>query len=138
MPPWCRYWRFYSSPSCDGDRGLMYKGEFKYVSILPRLATGIDCILHLLSLRPFLFFPVLRRGSHVITSHQFFISFYSSPSCDGDPSLPHYPLTFLRFYSSPSCDGDRRTSSNSCMTICFYSSPSCDGDHMSMMTGVDL
>ena len=34
--------RFYSSPSCDGDQTPMTEKEIAYVSILPRLATGIN------------------------------------------------------------------------------------------------
>ena len=56
------------------------------VSILPRLATGISDR------------KVLRRVCWC---------FYSSPSCDGDHSLPFQMYDALCFYSSPSCDGDR-------------------------------
>ena len=76
---------FYSSPSCDGDRYDTLQISYLYVSILPRLATGIvsnpdidtDLIVSILprlatgimipnklnTVRMFLFFPVLRRGS---------------------------------------------------------------------------
>ena len=36
--------RFYSSPSCDGDRSANIKVGYLDVSILPRLATGINVI----------------------------------------------------------------------------------------------
>ena len=54
------------------------------VSILPRLATGIGSITDLTPDMIVSILPRLATGIHVITSHQFFISFYSSPSCDGD------------------------------------------------------
>ena len=118
---------FYSSPSCDGDPASVCIFSRGRVSILPRLATGINTVY---------------RSAGCIC-------FYSSPSCDGDRYDPlkirylyvsilprlatgiilynamyrlysvsilprlatgiYFPYTHknqLRFYSSPSCDGD--------------------------------
>ena len=83
---------FYSSPSCDGDlilgkisavdeflffpvlrRGSIkrpYVAKLKYVSILPRLATGISDFW----------------GGGIDLD-----SFYSSPSCDGDQQTVRTP-----------------------------------------------
>ena len=140
---------FYSSPSCDGDphysrncksrivsilprlatgiKSLMESDPDYIVSILPRLATGISDVFAAVSLVPFLFFPVLRRGSDMENNTTNESSFYSSPSCDGDhhfdiltgaclflffPVLRrgsqsvYLPTLYLSFYSSPSCDGD--------------------------------
>ena len=80
--------RFYSSPSCDGDRRASLHQKLTLVSILPRLATGIKETITLsiedeVSILPrlatgilscfmltisemFLFFPVLRRGSYFL------------------------------------------------------------------------
>ena len=77
---------FYSSPSCDGDPDNDFEsGTFSVsilprlatginrqtafilcliVSILPRLATGIDNTIQIQIGAEFLFFPVLRRGSN--------------------------------------------------------------------------
>ena len=77
--------RFYSSPSCDGDPLCLNNRCRCGVSILPRLATGIGSITDLTPDMIVSILPRLATGIHVITSHQFFISFYSSPSCDGDP-----------------------------------------------------
>ena len=57
------------------------------VSILPRLATGIAVADAAAAVSEFLFFPVLRRGSLTLTSMYCLRSFYSSPSCDGDPYM---------------------------------------------------
>ena len=54
----------------------------------------------------FLFFPVLRRGSKQVVCIWDKISFYSSPSCDGDQGNEGYGDEKISFYSSPSCDGD--------------------------------
>ena len=54
---------FYSSPSCDGDRSHSGDCRYPYVSILPRLATGINNVASQMYGDQFLFFPVLRRGS---------------------------------------------------------------------------
>ena len=83
--------------------------EFLNVSILPRLATGIELAALSSDVFAFLFFPVLRRGSvprqpvycslvsilpRLATGirdrhgREHFLCFYSSPSCDGDPSVP--------------------------------------------------
>ena len=75
---------FYSSPSCDGDRNRKVRISQDFVSILPRLATGIDTICNLISNVVFLFFPVLRRGSVYRYTINSIKCFYSSPSCDGD------------------------------------------------------
>ena len=54
---------FYSSPSCDGDRRVIVITIKTDVSILPRLATGINDHGSVRNKPEFLFFPVLRRGS---------------------------------------------------------------------------
>ena len=77
---------FYSSPSCDGDPASWCRWSCAKVSILPRLATGIALAIALESEVKFLFFPVLRRGSLQRSSSSVIRSFYSSPSCDGDPA----------------------------------------------------
>ena len=119
--------RFYSSPSCDGDHVHIRHRLVCNVSILPRLATGIPVHPDTVNICKFLFFPVLRRGSIDWELEFAAVGFYSSPSCDGDPSASAasasaaflffpvlrrgsmarkiYPNVF-RFYSSPSCDGD--------------------------------
>ena len=75
---------FYSSPSCDGDHQNTAPLSSDKVSILPRLATGILYSMEIKPLSWFLFFPVLRRGSVLIWTTPHTLSFYSSPSCDGD------------------------------------------------------
>ena len=75
---------FYSSPSCDGDPSCRRQGRDRGVSILPRLATGINVCISDFSFSVFLFFPVLRRGSTISFNHILLGCFYSSPSCDGD------------------------------------------------------
>ena len=55
--------RFYSSPSCDGDLSITGTDGSVIVSILPRLATGIITWIEEAQAAEFLFFPVLRRGS---------------------------------------------------------------------------
>ena len=81
-----RLFCFYSSPSCDGDHIVENQYTTVDVSILPRLATGINIVENQyttvdVSILPrlatgigvaktlcnpimFLFFPVLRRGSY--------------------------------------------------------------------------
>ena len=59
------------------------------VSILPRLATGILESRIILDQNGFLFFPVLRRGSRQTGPEPKWKRFYSSPSCDGDPYVTH-------------------------------------------------
>ena len=103
---------FYSSPSCDGDPKIKNEklnilvsilprlatgietevNDFLWfeVSILPRLATGIEMALRLSEVDAFLFFPVLRRGSLQFLVLQFPVCFYSSPSCDGDPVITFF------------------------------------------------
>ena len=121
--------RFYSSPSCDGDRYGHLLQCIHCVSILPRLATGIETPYEISQMRWFLFFPVLRRGSNMTGRSSQKICFYSSPSCDGDPETIPLNMTGRvsilprlatgipdkwedhfrnSFYSSPSCDGDQR------------------------------
>ena len=87
-PLFCFQYRcFYSSPSCDGDQTVKGTGTVTHVSILPRLATGIDCGYFNDMNEKFLFFPVLRRGS-ISTLYPLILQrFYSSPSCDGDPFI---------------------------------------------------
>ena len=63
----------------------IYPLHFQRVSILPRLATGILLPIYAATYAKFLFFPVLRRGSNFKFKVNYTISFYSSPSCDGDP-----------------------------------------------------
>ena len=75
---------FYSSPSCDGDLDFLFFRFLIWVSILPRLATGIRDQISYHHPVQFLFFPVLRRGSTLSKKITFPQSFYSSPSCDGD------------------------------------------------------
>ena len=60
------HFSFYSSPSCDGDHSGLTGQDVISVSILPRLATGIN------------------RQCMLIRT----LCFYSSPSCDGDPDDP--------------------------------------------------
>ena len=112
---------FYSSPSCDGDQRWGMSETPTKVSILPRLATGIYLSLYSFKRLTFLFFPVLRRGSmdpmklDKIVKFLFFpvlrrgsyhvnnflspYSFYSSPSCDGDPSFrSHVSFSVFLFF----------------------------------------
>ena len=92
---------FYSSPSCDGDHPTVKISDFNIVSILPRLATGIlpfnilimqsivsilprlatgiDITIPDFQLSRFLFFPVLRRGSHNYAAFIFWRKFLFFP-----------------------------------------------------------
>ena len=123
-------------------------GSFLFFPVLRR---GSGTLTGVSGIGLFLFFPVLRRGSTIPVKCFIHISFYSSPSCDGDrnsfavnllgrsfyssPSCDGDPAKELHlilwecFYSSPSCDGDRSSGMIICHRLCFYSSPSCDGDH---------
>ena len=77
-----------------------------YVSILPRLATGIIfknlfyCVIGV-SILPRLATGIITAVRSILPS-----CFYSSPSCDGDLIRWLLPTRTLSFYSSPSCDGD--------------------------------
>ena len=141
---------FYSSPSCDGDHDADILGHICYVSILPRLATGIQvgCKAHdqyRVSILPrlatgirlretlitgiqFLFFPVLRRGSARRAREQRRQVSILPRLATGITARPIMDIRLPGFYSSPSCDGDRISQMYQKLHLCFYSSPSCDGD----------
>ena len=99
--------RFYSSPSCDGDHagGVMITDQ--YVSILPRLATGINNSMTGQALYQFLFFPVLRRGSRSAPTFISSSEFLFFPVLRRGSLTDIQSITGTSFYSSPSCDGDR-------------------------------
>ena len=141
---------FYSSPSCDGDHRFFVCLEPPWVSILPRLATGIAASGFSVLADSFLFFPVLRRGSSERKKAFTSISFYSSPSCDGDQSsvsiAPPIRVSILPRLATGIIDtindaekslflffpvlrrGSPRPLWRDTVSR-FYSSPSCDGDH---------
>ena len=106
---------FYSSPSCDGDQryagcsirqtGFLFfpvlrRGSqqthrmtrYSMFLFFPVLRRGSALTGTAASSGAFLFFPVLRRGSDTTLDWSSAVSFYSSPSCDGDPA-PKTPRT---------------------------------------------
>ena len=99
---------FYSSPSCDGDRRKKLIHQIRIVSILPRLATGISADIDTESFFGFLFFPVLRRGSEIPEDKLVFIGFLFFPVLRRGSQMRQYTEEEISFYSSPSCDGDLR------------------------------
>ena len=141
---------FYSSPSCDGDHPVSVSLSAHLVSILPRLATGIDEVWYKLkqgtvSILPrlatgivewrkfdtfakFLFFPVLRRGSGHDENRRYRNGFLFFPVLRRGSEIPVQVTPTPRFYSSPSCDGDPPPQKCNRGLARFYSSPSCDGD----------
>ena len=80
---------FYSSPSCDGDLSIHY----------------------LFADHMFLFFPVLRRGSVILTLILPIAVSILPRLATGIRVVEIFHL-FISFYSSPSCDGDRNTDKN--------------------------
>ena len=151
---------FYSSPSCDGDQcntasvcifsvsilprlatgiEIPFTDPLDvYVSILPRLATGIQTHQSTVEMTIVSILPRLATGIIKIMNFKFFCSFYSSPSCDGDRVSDHVDIYFFSFYSSPSCDGDQKWNDQDLYQVSFYSSPSCDGDLLILRRGTVL
>ena len=141
---------FYSSPSCDGDRLQRVQSIHITVSILPRLATGIQCLFVFYFFRMFLFFPVLRRGSRGWACVRVLELVSILPRLATGISQTWCNHIKGSFYSSPSCDGDQydlyslickevsilpRLATGIYVSMIrlhilerFYSSPSCDGD----------
>ena len=91
---------FYSSPSCDGDLFAANNWPPHPVFLFfPVLRRGSLLMITRHGDIKFLFFPVLRRGSEQILKKLPPSSFYSSPSCDGDPcSFPPFVCVGFLFF----------------------------------------